>query len=487
MLPNQTQRLLRLVVAVALLALTGCSVVLDFSDCESDDECPGGTCENGVCQIASCETASECDEGDVCINEICKTVDESFCTIAPIETSGATVYIGVMLPFTGRNATKAEATAAGARTALQQINLTHDGIKGVQLDALECDTEQNAGRAEEVARYLAEDLGVSTIIGSISSGETLAATDVTIPAGTLVMSPGATSPTLTSLDDDDLVWRTIASDALQGPALANMVTDANYEDVLVLSVENAYGQGLFNAFFSSDAIDTDTVQSLTYQVDDNGDLVTDSIVSQASQLFVNEGYLPDAIVIMGSLESQQLIFALDDTFFGEFVEEEKPIWLLSEAGRDPGLLDDRFSAVHPRIQGTFIQTPDSQVYDDFRVRFESNTEFRAEDFPFADKAYDAAFVVALALGATGDPLGAAGSDVASHLANIASGDVFEPGDDIAEAVDALADGGIDYAGASGPVDFEPGTGDVVSDITAWRITDGDDFENLGVVFSVGTE
>ena len=36
-----------------LVGTTGCSMILDPTYCESDNECQGGTCTNGVCVTAA--------------------------------------------------------------------------------------------------------------------------------------------------------------------------------------------------------------------------------------------------------------------------------------------------------------------------------------------------------------------------------------------------------------------------------------------------
>lgn len=472
----------------------GCSVLLDFSECKSNDDCAGAVCLKGVCERPACTTVDECSAHGAefsCVRGSCFAVDEDVCTVdQELEpTSGEVLHIGALFPFTGRNEVKAEATYNGAKAALEQINNSHDGVRGVHLSMIRCDTENNAETAVEAGRYLIETVGVQSVIGSISSSETLAvANDVAIDAGTVMISPASTSPAISALDDRDLVWRTIASDALQGPALAWLVDKNGHQKVLVLRVQSAYGDGLFDAFVGSGIIDADRLTSLSYTVDAEGNLESESIVDAATDLLVGDGYLPDAIVIMGSVESQQLIFALDDTFFSELPEEDKPHWVLSEAGRDVGLLDARYSDVWPRIQGTIIQTVQSEVYDAFRLRFESRFNLNVEDHPFADKAFDAAWLLALAHGSYDDPIATSGEDLAARLAFTFQGDKFAPGDNLKTALDELASGGsIDYEGASGPVDFLRSTGDVSSDIASWAITTdagGDpQFENVGVIYT----
>lgn len=479
--------LLMLLVVAALCS--GCTLITNFDECSTTADCASGVCEDRVCVApSSCATTAECADGATCIWGACHVVDESMCTV-PDEVEPAankrTLHVGLLLPYTGRNADKADATGKSAQTAFLQINGTHDGVRSVHLGAIACDTQQNSDRARTVADYLVNTLGVQSIIGSISSPETLAIHELTKPAGVAIVTPAATSPAISSLDDNNLVWRTIASDALQGPAIYNIVRDGGYTKVLLLVLDDTYGQGLFNAFIGAKD-DTVEVEAINYAVDAQGDLVAESVVDAVTNKLAGGTYLPEAIVVMGSLESQQLIYAIDDVFFGDLSEEDRPVWILSEAGRDRGLLRTDFQGVWSRLTGTIVQTLASPIYDDFALRLDTNYGITAEDHQFADKAYDAAWLVALAHGAYDDPTATTGSDVAAALAKTAQSQAFSPGDDLATALNRLRDSGIDYQGASGPVDFDPTTGDVQSEISQWVITVENgtpSFETTGVIFT----
>ncbi|GAF93257.1 unnamed protein product, partial [marine sediment metagenome] len=56
------------------------------------------------------------------------------------------------------------------------------------------------------------------------------------------------SPALTVLDDDDLLFRTTVSDAAQGVILARLARELGFDTASALYVNNAYGQGLAEAF-----------------------------------------------------------------------------------------------------------------------------------------------------------------------------------------------------------------------------------------------
>jgi branched-chain amino acid transport system substrate-binding protein len=109
-----------------------------------------------------------------------------------------------------------------------------------------------------VARHLAKDVGVPAILGPAFSGDTLkVATEVTVPAGTLLFPSSATAAAITNLNDKGLVWRTCPSDAIQAVPLAGLVSDmeakiridqtlpASTQIKVAITVKgDAYGSGL---------------------------------------------------------------------------------------------------------------------------------------------------------------------------------------------------------------------------------------------------
>ena len=65
------------------------------------------------------------------------------------------------------------------------------------------------------ARKLVTTDRVAAIVGSLASGVTIpVAQSVTIPNNIILISPASTSPAITALADNDLVFRTTPSDAL---------------------------------------------------------------------------------------------------------------------------------------------------------------------------------------------------------------------------------------------------------------------------------
>ena len=93
---------------------------------------------------------------------------------------------------------------------------------------------------------------VAGIVGGMCSGETIASLEkVAVPNGVVMIAPSATSPALTSVDDQGLFFRTAPSDARQGEVMADIITERGIKNVAVTYTNNDYGKGLADSFANS--------------------------------------------------------------------------------------------------------------------------------------------------------------------------------------------------------------------------------------------
>ena len=120
---------------------------------------------------------------------------------------------------------------------------------GAEIALVHKDTGTDRDIAKDNAIRLVEEEKVGAIVGAPSSGVTVhVARSVTIPRHVVLISPSSTSPDITTLEDDDFVFRTAPSDALQGVILARLARELGFDSASTLYVDNAYGQGLSNKF-----------------------------------------------------------------------------------------------------------------------------------------------------------------------------------------------------------------------------------------------
>ena len=115
--------------------------------------------------------------------------------------------------FTGPLESLTPPIYAGAKLAVDQINAQGGSIELLKGDS----TCADATAASNVADRMVNSEKVIGIVGPMCSGATIAAANnAAIPGGVPLISPSATSPALTDLNDNDLVYRTAPSDAYQG-------------------------------------------------------------------------------------------------------------------------------------------------------------------------------------------------------------------------------------------------------------------------------
>jgi len=153
------------------------------------------------------------------------------------------IRIGALMALTGALGPYGPSIADGAQMAADTINAA-GGVLGRQIELLLRDTATSPDVGRDAASKLVEIDGVPAIIGALSSGVTLAVSSVTIPAEVVLISPASTAPSIPALKDDDFVFRTVVSDAVQGVVLGRLATLLNFSKIAIIYVNNDYGKGL---------------------------------------------------------------------------------------------------------------------------------------------------------------------------------------------------------------------------------------------------
>ncbi|MBU3616085.1 branched-chain amino acid ABC transporter substrate-binding protein [Polynucleobacter sp. JS-Polo-80-F4] len=166
---------------------------------------------------------------------------------APVD--GVEVKIGHVAPLTGPIAHLGKDNENGARLALEEINkagLTIDGKK-VVLTLVPEDDAEDPKTATQVAQKLV-DAKVVGVVGHLNSGTSIPASRIYSDAGITQVSPSATNPDYTK-QGFKTTYRLVATDAQQGPALANyVVNNLKAKTVAIIDDSTQYGKGLADEF-----------------------------------------------------------------------------------------------------------------------------------------------------------------------------------------------------------------------------------------------
>jgi branched-chain amino acid transport system substrate-binding protein len=167
------------------------------------------------------------------------------------------VTIGTLLDSTGPLAEFGPAERKGADLAAKHLNEAAQAVLGGPIVKLVHEDPGFPNFAQVVDRakkLVTVDKAVGLVGGLASSASLAIAREVSKPFKVPQISPASTSPLLTVEKDDDFLFRTTASDALQGVVLAMLARSelfVRYNTAATLYVNNPYGQGLSDRFAKS--------------------------------------------------------------------------------------------------------------------------------------------------------------------------------------------------------------------------------------------
>ncbi|MDE2701733.1 MAG: ABC transporter substrate-binding protein [Chloroflexota bacterium] len=366
------------------------------------------------------------------------------------------VKIGSLMDLTGELGEFGGPMDQAVRLAAEHVNAAGGVLDGRMIEILTEDGATSDVISVDAARKLVNVEGVSALVGPLSSGITLAiANAVTVPNQVPQISPSATAPSLTLLEDDDFVFRTAPSDAFQGVVLADLAWELGYRNAAVLFINNAYGQGLADQFEESFAALGGQVTAVAHE---------SGQPSYASELAQATANGPDVLIAVSYPVSAGVYIreAIDsgaaDTFL--FVDGSRSEDLISAVGAED-------------LEGAYGTAPGA-VDNEGTQRFDAEFAAFAPDAGgiFLRESYDAAILFALAVEAAGSDDPVAIRDALREVSG-GSGEEIGPGSaEIARALELLRDGQeINYQGASGPVDLDA-NGDVSGAMEIWKIENG---------------
>jgi branched-chain amino acid transport system substrate-binding protein len=363
------------------------------------------------------------------------------------------IKLGIILGFTGPLESLTQQMAQGAETAIAEVNASGLLLGGTTVEAIRGDsTCIDAGAATAVAERLITSDGVKGIIGGDCSGVTGAMlANVAVPNGVVMISPSATSPGLSTAEDNGLFFRTAPSDARQGVVMAEVLLENDINQVAVTYTNNDYGKGLADAFQAAFEERGGTVTINAAHEDGKADYSAEvgALAAAGGQRLVVAGYVDQG-------GSGIVRAALDSGAFDTF---HFPDGMISQA------LQDNFGA---DIDGSTGQHPGTDSEGAARY-VEIIGDATIATSPFSPEAYDAAALILLAMQKSGstDP-----NVYKEHVMDVANapGEPILPGE-LAKALQILADGGdVDYIGASAVELIGPG--ESAGNYRQIEITDG---------------
>lgn len=369
---------------------------------------------------------------------------------------------------------------AAAELAIRAANET-GGLDGRSFGIVYCDIQPNveidgATRTEAAvasARYLAEELALPAIFGPSATDDVRQVFEAVRGAGTLVISPSATSDSLSELDPPEptdaapgRLWRTAVRDELQARVIAADMEERGVTSVAVIHTTDDYGMGILGTFME---VFGGTVRPIP--------LATASGIGAATNS-AGSGSEPEVLFVASTtplcvelIKATALTAGFDD----------KALFLTDSAANVDFVngTRDAASARWPQIRGTRPRTPSADVYEIFSTDFELAYGADPAAFSYTAQSHDAAWLLLYGVAwAHHQESAISGTTIARGLRRISMGAAHDVGPGSFQAiVAAFARGeGVDIEGASGSLNYDPATEEIASDpatppIETWVVDD----------------
>ena len=356
--------------------------------------------------------------------------------------SAEDVKIGVLIGFTGPIESLTGHMANAAELAMSEANASGKALNGWNFVSVRADDTcgDSAAGTAAAERIVTAD-GVKGIMGGDCSGVTGAVLqNVARPNGIVMVSPSATSPALSSAEDDGLFFRTVPSDAREGEVMGDILVEHGVKSIALTYSNTDYGKGLAEAIAAAFTAKGGTVTINIPHEDGKADYSAEvaSLAAAGGDLLVVAGYLDQGGkgIIQASLDA------------GAF----------TKFGLPGGMVGDNLpKSIGPALDGSYGQVAQSDSPGAAILTEMGKTSAAPFDAtsPYSMESYDAAALIMLAMQAANSTDSKVYKDKVMEIAN-APGEKILPGE-IGKALELIAAGkDIDYDGASGVELIGPG-------------------------------
>jgi branched-chain amino acid transport system substrate-binding protein len=475
-------------VLVFSIAALACEAKVSAIDTPSEQPLPEGGCStNADCIDANGGAAYLCTKETRTCVPLGTTDCDVYADPSDIRNDN-TVWLGVVYPKSGTAATEGAQRIAAVDLARREIRdvigtlpPAAPGAPGRPLAFVACDEETVAPR-----EHLIEKLRVPAILGFSEAAKMLEFVEAA-PRNVLLMGAGPSHLSISDTHSPLERWQTTPSDTQAALAMAKSV--AAFEEAAAHARPGASNEPLRVALVSDDAAVSDVLSKnasingkRTAEAGDAARVFTYSPASSgaetrnvAEQLGT---FQPDIIVAFGGTELGSVVSQIESGWSASlrplYVVNGTAVASLGETLRGNADLRHRTVVVDQDTSRPGLAL--------FMQRFAAQYPNLPPPTAKLGTTYDAAYALAYSVVGSTTPI--AGTTLARALPKLTTGKVRSVGPtDIFAALQSLTvDGAIDLDGVSGPLDFNPTTGDVDADMEIQCVTETGGITHSGAVF-----
>jgi len=305
-----------------------------------------------------------------------------FCFIGnQTEIQANEVTIGIALGFTGPTESIVPSMASSAELAISEANSSKIFLNGQEkVNSIKIDTKCNTSQIKSVNKIINEN-NIIGVIGAacpgISEGILLGSVnEKNIP----MISPSATTPLLSKLDEKNLFFRTTAPSSRDGEVLAKITKDKGIKRIAVSFQDTNYGKEL-QRNFKKKLNDSNVEITVSVPIKTNK---TD-LSNEVSVLAAAGG---DAVAIFTEIEKdgQRLIKSiLDSGAFEKFILSDR---MINES------TEKEFGKLINNSFGIIPGSNTKNINSFYKIAKKNNIDTSG---PFIRESYDAAAILILAL------------------------------------------------------------------------------------------
>jgi len=307
-----------------------------------------------------------------------------------------TYILGVAQPFTGSLGSFGEDFARGIELAVMQMNAELEAAGSpIRFEIASADTEQTPEGAARAVQTIVQTTGAQVIVGPLTTGEVLGAKQFADENGVVLVAP-ASSGAAGAIPGDNIFRVIYPPDNFAARAFAGIAIDRGYENVVILHVDDPFGNGL-NESFTADfqAAGGGEVVSIAY-APDAADLSSEAAAASAEVASLGDNtaffcicFLADAQRFLQTAQVDPVLstvewMGIENLATAEILEDEGHASLLQNAN----FVSVSFASTTTPLTQPFI--------DDFVA------EYGSEPGPFTNYAFDAANIAMLTMLAAGN-------------------------------------------------------------------------------------